>query len=352
MCNREGDITLRYSIPTNLSVFSKCLRATIFLVTGVTCLLLANRQAVAETYNSPASENSVISEAQPDENLMIRPFSEGESALTNLLIATSTDQEYIIFKFDFSEVPANATITTPGVFNWATWYTHAATGDPLGQTQFGEFEFHEITAGDAGWEGNQFSSGVSTGAVTFNNLNGTFVNLPGVSEIDTGEGEPLVPGLLVGDGVSGNRQSLGGIPIATLERLRSGQSVGLAMASLSSTNMSIHSKDSFLSDQDKDPRLVFDWTTDVVFDPADFDEDGDVDAADLATWQTSFGSDNGADADLDGDSDGADFLVWQQSNSGALVGIANVPEPTTALLFGLASSILAMSNLRRRAVRS
>ena len=316
------------------------------LAAGASALLLGSRQVAAETYNSPAVESSVISATSPDENLMVRPESNvGVSINANLLMVNP--QEYFIFKFDFSDMPANATITTPGVFNWATWYTHASPGDPLGQTRWGDFEFHEITAGDAAWEGNQFSDGsVSPGAVTYNNLNGTFTNLAGVTEIDSGEGPALVPDLLVGDGGFGTRQSLGGIPVATLQRLRSGQSVGLAMASLADTNMSIHSKDTFLADQDKDPRLVFDWTTDVVLDPADFDEDGDVDATDLATWQTSYGSGAGADTDLDGDSDGSDFLVWQQNKSAA-VGITSVPEPSSILLIGLAMSMLATTSRSR-----
>jgi T5SS/PEP-CTERM-associated repeat protein len=45
---------------------------------------------------------------------------------------------------------------------------------------------------------------------------------------------------------------------------------------------------------------------------ADFDEDGDVDAADLAQWQGDFGPSSLSDADNDGDSDGDDFLAWQR----------------------------------------
>ena len=41
---------------------------------------------------------------------------------------------------------------------------------------------------------------------------------------------------------------------------------------------------------------------------ADFDEDGDVDAADLAQWQGDLGLNGDSDADGDGDSDGAIFL--------------------------------------------
>ena len=351
MSNREG-IVLRYSNWITRNTLSTFLRGAAAALL-VFCSLLVADSAVADTLDTIAVENSVISEGQPDENLMVRPFSNaGVEIAASLLMATSTDQEYILFKFDLSDLPAEATITTPGVFNWTTWYTHSASGDPLGQTQFGEFEFFEITAGDANWEGNQFSDGsVSPGAVTFNNLNGTFTKLNSVIEIDTGEGQPLVSGLLVADGDFSDRQSLGGIPVATLNRLRSGQSIGLAMGSLPSTNFSLHSKDTFLADQNKDPRLVFDFTTDAVFDPADFDEDGDVDAADLATWQSSYGTGDGGDTDLDGDSDGADFLVWQNNLSTPHGGIVGVPEPTTALLFGLALSMMVASP-RRGATRA
>ena len=338
--------------PIALSTFLR--RASLLTVVAAEfCLLIAARPAVADTYDSPAVENSVISEAQPDVNLMVRPFSdEGSSIEANLLMATSTDQEYILFKFDL-DIPAEATITSPGIFNWTTWYTHSAAGDPAGQTTFGEFEFFEITAGDSNWEGNQFLDGtVSPGAVTYNNLNGTFTKLNGVVEIDTGMGQPLVPGLLVADGVNSDRQSIGAIPVATLKRLRSGQSVGLAMGSLPSTNFSIHSKDTFLADQDKDPRLVFEWTTDPVQDPADFDTSGSVDGADLTVWQNNYGSGSGADADLDGDSDGADFLVWQKNLTTPHGGIVGVPEPATSLLVSLALCFWATSDSRRSCVRS
>jgi len=45
---------------------------------------------------------------------------------------------------------------------------------------------------------------------------------------------------------------------------------------------------------------------------ADFNNSGAVDAADLETWKTGFGTDATADADADGDTDGADFLAWQR----------------------------------------
>jgi hypothetical protein len=70
---------------------------------------------------------------------------------------------------------------------------------------------------------------------------------------------------------------------------------------------------------------------------ADFDEDNDVDAADLAAWQSGFGMNEAAahihgDANYDQDVDGGDFLVWQRQ-LGAMTPagtVAAVPEPATA----------------------
>lgn len=76
---------------------------------------------------------------------------------------------------------------------------------------------------------------------------------------------------------------------------------------------------------------------------ADFDHDGDVDAADLTVWKNATGLNDHADADGDHDSDGADFLIWQRqlgSVSAALGAVGAVPEPTS---LGVAStSVLAL----------
>jgi formylglycine-generating enzyme required for sulfatase activity len=67
---------------------------------------------------------------------------------------------------------------------------------------------------------------------------------------------------------------------------------------------------------------------------ADFDEDFDVDADDLAQWEGDFGG-PGSDADADGDSDGRDVLVWlKQFGSGAqpLAASQSVPEPSSVSL--------------------
>lgn len=79
-------------------------------------------------------------------------------------------------------------------------------------------------------------------------------------------------------------------------------------------------------------------------DAADFDEDGDVDSADLDTWQNGYGISGSAehyqgDANADADVDGSDFLVWQnQSGNGvpASSAVTAVPEPATLLLATLA----------------
>ncbi len=72
---------------------------------------------------------------------------------------------------------------------------------------------------------------------------------------------------------------------------------------------------------------------------ADFDIDGDVDAEDLALWETSFGVSVSADANNNSLSDGADFLAWQrQQTDGSPESEASqgVPEPTTGVLSLLA----------------
>lgn len=81
---------------------------------------------------------------------------------------------------------------------------------------------------------------------------------------------------------------------------------------------------------------------------ADFNDDGSVDAADLACWTAAAGG-VAADGDDDGDSDGADFLLWQRqlgSRSPAAAG-AEIPEPRAIVLIAGAGGVLLA---RRRAV--
>ncbi|HYO23508.1 MAG TPA: hypothetical protein VEQ85_01010 [Lacipirellulaceae bacterium] len=82
------------------------------------------------------------------------------------------------------------------------------------------------------------------------------------------------------------------------------------------------------------------WRALVVATPvreADFEQDGDVDAGDLARWRMHVGAAPTAthsqgDADGDGDVDGGDFVLWQrQLGSAPSNGLATpVPEPSTA----------------------
>jgi hypothetical protein len=90
-----------------------------------------------------------------------------------------------------------------------------------------------------------------------------------------------------------------------------------------------------------------------IYNPADFNEDTFVNAADLAMWKGAFGLNANGDADGDNDSDGADFLVWQR-NFGATSSLpagagtfAAVPEPGAALAAIIGAMTLAASRRRR-----
>jgi hypothetical protein len=83
---------------------------------------------------------------------------------------------------------------------------------------------------------------------------------------------------------------------------------------------------------------------------ADFNGSTAVDAADLATWRTGFGSTSGTFAsgnlDVDGDADGADFLLWQrQLGTHALSTAAGhaIPEPSSVSLIALALGVVQLS---------
>ena len=79
-------------------------------------------------------------------------------------------------------------------------------------------------------------------------------------------------------------------------------------------------------------------------DAADFDEDGDVDEADLVAWQNGYGTTGTAthfqgDADGDLDVDGADFMIWQRQFTGSVVATtaSSVPEPGSLVIAFLAA---------------
>ncbi|RIK87895.1 MAG: hypothetical protein DCC67_01340 [Planctomycetota bacterium] len=90
--------------------------------------------------------------------------------------------------------------------------------------------------------------------------------------------------------------------------------------------------------------LTVGGSTDI---PGDFDDDGTVDAADLAQWKGDFGVDAGSNADGDADSDGNDFLIWQRhfGQTAAAPAASAVPEPAAAAL--AAAGLLAASIFRR-----
>ncbi|QDT75923.1 serine hydrolase domain-containing protein [Lacipirellula limnantheis] len=85
---------------------------------------------------------------------------------------------------------------------------------------------------------------------------------------------------------------------------------------------------------------------------ADFDFDGDVDAADFSIWQTAYGATAQGDANNDGQTDGADFLEWQRrftlptNTAAAQSRAASVPEPASAALALYAAAAMALLALR------
>ncbi len=84
--------------------------------------------------------------------------------------------------------------------------------------------------------------------------------------------------------------------------------------------------------------VKIDYLVSSIIQTADFNTNGYVDAEDLATLLTGFGTNATGDTDNDSDTDGADFLAWQRQYTGPPSTLANVPEPTSAclLLLGLA----------------
>ena len=78
---------------------------------------------------------------------------------------------------------------------------------------------------------------------------------------------------------------------------------------------------------------------------ADFDLDGDIDSSDLATWQSGYLADGLS---------GADFLSWQRNlghvQPPGVSSLQSVPEPSGALLVGVAVGLLVSGWIRSRRV--
>ncbi len=85
--------------------------------------------------------------------------------------------------------------------------------------------------------------------------------------------------------------------------------------------------------------------------PADFNDDGFVNEADLVKWRLDFGVGDGSDADGDGDTDGTDLLLWQAAMQAPPLAAqqVQVPEPSTLLL--LAAALAILPEVRRRPTR-
>ena len=84
---------------------------------------------------------------------------------------------------------------------------------------------------------------------------------------------------------------------------------------------------------------------------ADFNQNGQVNGADLTKWKGDFGVNGNSDANGDGKSDGTDFLIWQrQFGSGvpASAAIGAVPEPASIALIGLAATAMVACGRSRR----
>ncbi len=87
--------------------------------------------------------------------------------------------------------------------------------------------------------------------------------------------------------------------------------------------------------------------------PADFNNDGFVNKADLDILRNNFGAPRTkvtGDADGDGDTDGRDFLIWQRNNGAtqATAAAGAVPEPATGLLVAAGAVALVAVRSRRR----
>ncbi len=250
-----------------------------------------------------AVEDAVISSGLPEANLDVRLHIDelGQQLLNTTsdsdypdLATAALAQEYMIFKFDFSSLPSGATAASRAWFDFSAWST-VKEGMPEEATH-GRFKFYEITSGNGDWTDRHIDGeNESTTPVTWNSLNGAFTELVDVFEDDADPpenttGRPfgvLYPGLLVSNGGFDGANRIIEIPIDTINRLISGQSIGLAMGSVAPP---------------------------AATRAGDYDGDHDIDGADLLVWQQQLGDSvlegTGADGTGDGVIDEKDLVIW------------------------------------------
>ena len=140
-------------------------------------------------------------------------------------------------------------------------------------------------------------------------------------------------------GATGPRQADGSLPV--LDFLRLAPTSGLIDAGI----------DVGLTFYGAAPDLGAFETGGPAYSPADFNQSGAVDGADLAIWSGNYGQGPGSgrtdgDANDDGVVDGGDFLAWQREFAGTSPALATVPEaPSNALLL---AGIVACATLLSR----
>jgi hypothetical protein len=285
-----------------------------------------------------AVEDSVISSGVPNTNFESREFNVDSTAQQLMNTSNANDyggdgtlaarsQEYMIFKFDFSSLPPGAQATATGSFDFSAWFT--LNENTPNEEIFGHFRFYEITDGNSAWQDRYADASglLNPSPVTFASLNGSFVELTGVTEDNTDPpnnqtGNPfgaLYPGKLIANGGFDGANRIVGIPIETINRLISGESVGLAMGSVPPTGDGPD---------------------------GDYDNDGDADGADLLVWQRALGNtvDPGADPDGSGNGtvDGADLTVvltnYGSTGTAPTAGTTNFSIHTTESFFNPNSS--------------
>lgn len=86
-----------------------------------------------------------------------------------------------------------------------------------------------------------------------------------------------------------------------------------------------------------------------TYNPADFNKDTFVNAADLAQWKSAFGLNANGDANGDGATNGVDFLIWQRNfgATSAMAASSAVPEPAAAILSATAIASCGLARRRR-----